>query len=115
MNESPGLIIASDSGLHIRTFSDIPAVVGDCIGTAGLILTENDLGPDFFDLRTGLAGEAFQKLTNYRIRVAIVLPVPTAYGERFGELANEHRSHNMIRFVSSLDEAKSWLLSAAKD
>jgi hypothetical protein len=112
MNETPGLIIASDSGLSIRAFSDIAAVVGECIGSAGLILTENDLGPEFFDLRTGLAGEVFQKFTNYRIRVAIVLPVPAAHGERFAELANEHRSHDMIRFVSSPDEAKSWLLPA---
>ena len=112
MNETGGLIIASDSGLCIRSFSDIPALIGDCIGSGGLILNENDLGPQFFDLRTGLAGEAFQKFTNYRIRVAIVLQDHGAYGERFGELANEHRSHKMIRFVFSVDEAKSWLLSA---
>ena len=111
MDETRVLIIASDSGLCLRAFSDIPAIVSDCIGSPGLILTEQDLGPQFFDLRTGLAGEAFQKFTNYRIRVAIVLPDTSVHGERFSELANEHKSHNMIRFVSSLDEAKSWLLS----
>jgi hypothetical protein len=45
----------------------------------------------------------------YRFRVAIVLPDPEAYGERFGELAYEHASHSMIRFVRSADEAKAWL------
>jgi hypothetical protein len=45
----------------------------------------------------------------YRLRVAIVLPDPEAYGERFGELAYEHSSHSMIRFVRSADEAKAWL------
>jgi hypothetical protein len=56
-----------------------------------------------------LAGEAFQKFTNYKLRVAIVLADPIAYGVRFSELACEHRSHNMIRFVSSTDEAQDWL------
>jgi hypothetical protein len=35
-----------------------------------------------FDLRNGLAGELFHKFTNYKQRVAIVLPDFEAYGER---------------------------------
>jgi uncharacterized protein DUF4180 len=109
MNESRGIIVASDSGISIRSFSDISDALGDCIGAKGLILTANDLAREFFDLRSGLAGELFQKFINYRIRVAIVLPDPEAYGERFSELAYEHRSRDMIRFVLSRDEAKAWL------
>lgn len=41
--------------------------------------------------------------------MAVVLPDPEAYGERISELAYEHRSHNMIRFVRSKDEAEAWL------
>ena len=59
---------------------------------------ENDLAREFFDLHTGLAGELFQKFTNYHLRVAIVLPEPRIYGERFSELAkrtqvSRHDSH----------------------
>jgi len=109
MNENRGIVVASDSGLSIRSFSDISEALGACIGTRGLILTENDLAQEFFDLRSGLASELFQKFTNYGLRVAIVLPDPGAYGERFSELAYEHRSHNMIRFVCSKDDAEAWL------
>ena len=109
MNDRRRIIIASDSGISIRSFSDISDAIGACIGAKGLILTESDLAPEFFDLHSGLAGELFQKFINYKVRVAIVLPDPQAYGERFGELAYEHRSHGMIRFVGSRDEAKSWL------
>ncbi|HSB08222.1 MAG TPA: DUF4180 domain-containing protein [Blastocatellia bacterium] len=109
MNEERGILIASDSGISVRSFDDISGAIGACIGTAGLILTENDLGPGFFDLRTGLAGELFQKFTNYKVRVAIVVADWEAYGERFSELAYEHTSHNMIRFVGSEEEAKAWL------
>jgi hypothetical protein len=109
MKEVTGILIASDAGISIRSFGDISDAIGACIGADGLILTESDLAPEFFNLRSGLAGELFQKFTNYKVRVAIVLPDPEAYGERFSELAYEHRSHSRIRFVGSAGEAKAWL------
>ncbi len=109
MNEERRTLVASDSGISIRSLSDISDALGACIGAKGLILTEGDLAPEFFDLPSGLAGEVFQKFINYKVRVAIVLPDPDAYGERFSELAYEHTSHSMIRFVRSQDEAKAWL------
>jgi len=109
MNEERTILIASDSGIAIRSFNDISDALAACFPAKGLILAESDLAPEFFDLRTGLAGELFQKFTNYKKRVAIVLPEPKVYGERFSELAFEHASHSMIRFVRSQDEAKAWL------
>jgi hypothetical protein len=109
MNEGPRIVVATDSGISIRSLSNISDALGACIGAEGLILTENDLGREFFELRSGLAGELFQKFTNYNLRVAIVLPDPEAYGERFAELAYEHTSHAVIRFVDSEDEARAWL------
>jgi len=109
MDDERRIFIASDAGISIRSVGDISDAIGACIGSEGLILTENDLATEFFDLRSGLAGELFQKFVNYRIRVAIVLPDPDVYGERFSELAYEHKSHSMIRFVRSQDEAKAWL------
>jgi hypothetical protein len=109
MNEEGEIVIASDSGISIRSFSDIAGALGASIGAEGLILTEADVAPALFDLRSGLAGELFQKFTNYRVRLAIVLPDPNSYGERFSELVYEHRSHNLIRFVRSEDDAKAWL------
>jgi hypothetical protein len=109
MNEVRQILIASESGISIRSFGDISDALSASLGAAGLILTENDLAREFFDLHSGLAGELFQKFSNYRLRVALVLPDPEAYGERFSELAYEHNSHSMIRFVRSKDEAKAWL------
>ena len=109
MNEERKILIAADEGISIRSFSDISDAISACLGGASLILTEADLAREFFDLRTGLAGEALQKFINYRVRVAIVLPDPTAYGERFGELAYEHSTHNQIRFVRSAEAAQAWL------
>ena len=79
------------------------------VGADGLILTEEDLGPLFFDLRSGLAGDALQKFVNYRVHVAIVVPTPQSHGERFVELAREHSKHPMVRFFATEDAARAWL------
>jgi len=76
MNEERKILIASDSDIAIRFIRDTSDAVGVCLGSAGLILTETDLAREFFDLRTGLAGELFQKFTNYKLRVANRSPRP---------------------------------------
>ncbi|AIZ45006.1 hypothetical protein QR90_07590 [Deinococcus radiopugnans] len=108
-DQSPVIRSAHELGLSIHTPEDLNGVIGAAYGLDGLILTETDVSPEFFQLQRGLAGEAFQKFTNYRLRVALVLPDPTAYGERFAELAHEHARHPLIRFVRSEAEARAWL------
>jgi len=109
----PIILVAADAGISIRSFDDIASALGACFGAEGLLLTADDLGPEFFNLRSGLAGELLQKFSNYRLRVAIVLPEPDAYGKRFGELVKEHTTHGLIRFFLSGDEAKAWLHSGS--
>jgi len=109
MTKEGHVITASEAGIAVKTPSDISDVISACIGKYGLILTPDDLSPEFFDLRTGLAGELFQKCVNYRVRIAIIVPDPNAYGDRFSELAYEHQSHDVVRIVPSEDNARAWL------
>jgi len=41
-------------------------------GARKIILHQENIAPDFFVLRTGLAGDVLQKFVNYRIQLAIV-------------------------------------------
>jgi hypothetical protein len=109
MNDKARVIVASDSGISIQSLDDISDAVGKCFGALGLILTEADLAREFFELRSRFAGELFQKFVNYKIRLAIVLPNPNSYGERFAELVHEHSTHPIVRFVDSLEAARAWL------
>ncbi|HEX2863751.1 MAG TPA: DUF4180 domain-containing protein [Deinococcales bacterium] len=88
---------------------DLLDAMGQTEGLAGLLLTETDLAPAFFELRTGVAGEVFQKATNYRLPLAVVVPDPARHGERFADLASEHRAHNLIRFFTDETAALAWL------
>jgi len=80
-------LVASEAAIAIRSMTDIPNAVGATLGTAGLIL-ESDLSPEFFDLKTGLAGELFQKFTNYQLRLILIVPKP----ERETDTANSRAS-----------------------
>jgi hypothetical protein len=112
MHDERRILTAGESGISLRTFDDIGGAIGACLSADGLILTEDALGPRFFDLRTGLAGEALQKFVNYRVRVAIVVSNPDLHGERFVELVHEHSTHPTVRFFATQDAARTWLRTA---
>ena len=107
--ENPNILVASESNIRLEAAKDIPDLIGACWGMDGLILYETDLAAAFFDLRTGLLGELFQKCTNHELQLAMVVLEQNIHGERFSELVREHRSHKLIRFFVSVDQAKTWL------
>jgi len=106
------VIRATEAELVVHSIADINDVIGACFGADGVLLTEAELGPDFFNLRTGLAGELFQKFVQYHCRAAVVIPNPDQYGERFAELAYEHTSHPNVRFVRTAEDGLAWLSGA---
>ncbi|MFK2877889.1 DUF4180 domain-containing protein [Rhodanobacter hydrolyticus] len=109
MSTSPSIVIAADRSLRIGSRQDVSDALAASFGSDGLVLTEQDVSPDFFRLATGLAGELFQKFANYRIPVALVIRDFASHGERFTELAHEHAHHPAIRFVHSMADALGWL------
>jgi hypothetical protein len=108
-DSTPQPTIASEAGIVIRSVHDIAQAAVACCHSAGLVAVADDLPPEFFDLRSGFAGELFQKFTNYGIPLAIVVTDPAAHGERFRELACEHASHRHVRIVQSVDAGSAWL------
>ena len=103
------MLIATEHKLKIDTLDDVINVIGQTYGMDGLLLTETDLDPSFFDLSSGLAGELFQKCTNYRLQLAIVIQDLSLYSPRVAELAFEHKNHRLIRFFDTVKGAKNWL------
>jgi len=93
---------------------DPAAVVGGCIESdaAAVLLDERALPADFFDLSTGLAGELLHKLSTYRLRLAGVVPDPTAHSTRFQEFLRETNRGAQFRFFTTRREAITWLESS---
>jgi len=109
MATEPSAEIHDTQRVTIRSVKDLSAALTVSFERGGLLLSEQDLCPAFFDLRSGLAGEVFQKFVNYRSPLAIVLPDSDAYGERFSELVYEHRQHATLRFFPDECTARQWL------
>jgi hypothetical protein len=71
-----------------------------------MILYEKNITPDFFSLKTGIAGEMLQKFSNYRVRLAIVGDFSNYSGKSITDFIFESNKMGQINFVSSLNEAK---------
>ena len=86
-------------------------VVAACFeqSTQALLMDRPALPPEFFDLRTGIAGELVQKLTQYGIRLACVVPDLEDQPARFQEFAREANRRSRVRFFASRGEAVEWL------
>jgi uncharacterized protein DUF4180 len=93
----------------IQSASDISAALKASVERGGLVLDEKNLSPDFFDLKTGLAGQVLQKFVSYRTKLAVIVRDPSIYGGRFGELMHEHRIHPTVRFFVAEQPARQWL------
>lgn len=109
---APVFLVAAQRDVKIDTLAAVADLLGDCFASGRVLFVADDFGPDFFNLRTGLAGELLQKLTNYQIRAAFVLAQPQQYGARFAELAYEHAHHPLLRFFVRDQAALDWLLAA---
>jgi Domain of unknown function (DUF4180) len=64
------------------------------------------LDPGFFDLRTGAAGEIVQKFATYRMRLAIIGPLPpeARSSNAFVAFVREANRGSQTWFVATIDE-----------
>ena len=72
----------------------------DCI-----VLYENNVTPDFFDLKNGIAGEILQKFSTYRVRLAIVGDFSKYSSKSLTDFIYESNRGKHINFVNSTTEA----------
>ena len=93
----------------IQSASDISAALSASVERGGLVLDEKDITPDFFDLKTGLAGQVLQKFVNYRTKLAVIVRDASVYGGRFGELMHEHGFTRSCDSLARVGCAAEWL------
>lgn len=74
-------------------------------GFEKLILHEKNLSPEFFDLKTKLAGEILQKFSNYRVRLVIVGDFSKYESKSLRDFIFESNNGEQVNFVNSLPEA----------
>jgi hypothetical protein len=70
-----------------------------------IIINENNLHADFFDLKTRLAGEVLQKFSNYRFKVVIVGDFTKYNSKSLQDFIYESNKTNFVFFTDNLDSA----------
>lgn len=98
--------IQSDQML-IKTVEDGLDLLGNLYyqGFDKIILFEQNITPDLFDLKNGIAGEVLQKFSNYRVRLAIVGDFTKYQGNSLRDFIHESNKGRQVCFVPSLSEA----------
>lgn len=71
-----------------------------------IIIHEYNITPEFFDLKTGLAGEILQKFSNYRVRLAIVGEFGKYQGKSIRDFIFESNKGKLVNFLPTIEEAK---------
>jgi len=86
-----------------RTITDL---IGEAFGRHAdtLVIPISRLGDEFFDLRTGVAGEIFQKCVNYHLQLVIVGALDRPLSQPFRDLVTESNRGRHVRFVTDLAE-----------
>jgi len=112
IREGKRYIASRSSKGFIRSPRDILDLLawGNENGTNLFLLEDTDFAVEFYDLKTGLAGEILQKFSNYSMRVAIVGSFDIVESKRFREFMVESNEGSQVRFARSMEEALAWLV-----
>ena len=109
--DNTGIIEIIAHGTVINNVEDGTDLLGNAYyqGYEKIIICKDNITPDFFDLKTKLAGEILQKFSNYRVRLAIWGDFSIVESKSLQDFIRESNKGRLINFLSSKDEAISRL------
>jgi len=93
-------IVINDAQAALDLMADASYYQASCI-----ILSEVNLQPAFFELRTGIAGEILQKFSQYSVKLAIIGEFEKYKSNSLKAFILESNRGNQIFFVPDRDTA----------
>jgi hypothetical protein len=70
-----------------------------------IVVYENQIASEFFDLKTKLAGEILQKFSNYRLQLAIIGDFSKHKNKSLQDFIRECNKGNSVFFLENLNDA----------
>lgn len=108
-HQKTGIQIAEvlSDAILITTAEDGSQLLNDIYyqGFDAIIIKASQLAPDFFELKTGLAGDVLQKFSNRRVRLTIIGDFKDVESKSLRDFIFESNKGNLVKFVASVDEA----------
>lgn len=68
-----------------------------------IVVHEKNISPEFFDLKTGIAGEILQKFSNYRMQLVIVGEFSKYPGKSIKDFIYESNKGKQVNFLDSFN------------
>lgn len=92
----------------INSVQDALDTMADCgyQGSRKIIVNSKNITPDFFDLKTRIAGDILQKFSNYNVDLAIIGDFSNPTSKSLRDFIYESNKIGRINFVESLTEAE---------
>jgi len=92
--------------LLLNNLDDALQLMGDMYynGYDAIIMNASLVTPDFFDLKTKLAGEILQKFSNYRMRLAILGDWSDNSSKSLSDFIRESNNGKLIYFGKSITD-----------
>ncbi len=102
------LAIIESNKIEIYDVQSAVDILGNCNyqGATKIIINKEIITPDFFDLKTGIAGDILQKFSNYRMQLAIIGDFSEYTSKSLRDFIYESNKVGRILFVESLSVAK---------
>jgi len=89
----------------VQSALDLIATVHYEKGSNSIVLDKAAVSEDFFNLKTGLAGEIVQKFVTYHVRLAIVGDFSTYQSKSLRDFIYESNKGKHIFFLPDLEQA----------
>lgn len=113
INTNNNIIIAelTDEHFVISQPQDVLDIIGNLIpiNCYKIIINESNLHPDFFNLKTKLAGDILQKFSNYNVQLAIVGDFSKYESKNLRDFIYESNKANIVFFANDRNSALSKL------
>jgi len=97
--------------LVVESASDMLDILGEVSfsGSSAVIIYSDSFSHEFYDLRSGVAGEILQKFSNYRMKLAIVGDFSHLTGKSWRAFIRESNRGMTVSFLPTVEEALSLL------
>ena len=97
-------IYRSEDGKKIASLEDFLELLGAC-PTPTIVIDKGDLDEAFFDLKSGLAGEFLQKISNYRRRLIVLGDYRALPGKALRDFIYESNKTGQVVFAPEFESA----------
>ena len=97
----------TNENIEFNNVQDAIDLLGNCSfnGAQSVIISKECITPEFFDLKTGLAGDILQKFSNYQFKLAVVGDFNNIQSKSLNDFIYESNKIGRINFVETIDEA----------